>query len=267
MYTRRTDFAGAANAIFTGNVLHAPALAGLELVRNAPTPVTVRSATAVAVLHPAGASSTLDDSFTPLAAYRSPEMIRSPAGCPSGVWVKSTIAGFAGAAGDFPPCCGGGGAGAALVLPAGAVDTPGTTGGTTGGCAAAAAASLRFGSACCLALLIRAPASVAAARTPTAAAMPTTRSGPPGIRGFCTNVTVRSAARSGGAVARNVNERRISCPDHGARARTVSVAGAEEVGAICTLRGRNEKPTLRSWSLPASVTAMTVLPSLAIRIV
>src|SRR5437588_70037 len=46
-YTRRIDFAGAANAIFTGNVLHAPALAGLELARNAPTPVTVRSATAV----------------------------------------------------------------------------------------------------------------------------------------------------------------------------------------------------------------------------
>jgi len=106
---------------------------------------------------------------------------------------------------------------------------------------------------------------VAAASTPTAAAIPTTRSGPPGILGFCTNVTVRSAARSGAAVARTVNERRTSCPDHGARARTVSVAGADEFGAICTLRGRNEKPTLRSWSLPFSVTATTVLPSLATR--
>ena len=80
-------------------------------------------------------------------------------------------------------------------------------------------------------------------------------------------MTVRSAARSGGAVARSVSERRTSCPDQGARARTVSVAGADAFGAICTLRGRNEKPTLRSWSLPASVTAMTVLPSLATRMV
>src|SRR5207244_5301814 len=141
----------------------------------------------------------------------------------------------------LPPCCPAGG-GAALVLPAGAVDTPGATGGTTGGCPAVAAASLLFGSACCRALLINAPASVAAASTPTATAIPTTRNGPPGILGFCTNVTVRSAARSGAAVARTVNDRRTSCPDHGARPRTVSVAGADEFGAICTLRGRNEKP-------------------------
>src|SRR2546423_1204323 len=95
--------------------------------------------------------------------------------------------------------------------------------------------------------------------------MPTTRTGPPGILGFCTDVTARAPARPGPAVAGTVNARRTSCPDHGARARTVSVAGADEFGAICTLRGRNEKPTLRSWSLPPSVTATTVLPSLATR--
>ena len=45
----------------------------------------------------------------------------------------------------------------------------------------------------------------------------------------------------------------------------MTVAGAVEFGAICTLRGRNAKLTLRSWSVPVRLTATIVLPSLATR--
>src|SRR5437773_11230046 len=84
------------------------------------------------------------------------------------------------------------------------------------------------------ALFTSAAPIVAPARTSTAAAMPATFIGPPGTRGRCTNVRFRSAVRSGGALARTVIVRRTSCPVHGARALTVTVAGAEEFGALCT---------------------------------
>src|SRR6266511_589449 len=141
-------------------------------------------------------------------------MNRLPAGCPSGSTVKSATAVLPGvtgplAAGLPPPAAvvAAGGGVAGLVLPAGAVDTPGATGGsaTWAGWLAAGA-----GLAACRALLIRAPAIVAPASTATAAATPTTRMGPPGMRGFWTNVTVRLAARSGVALARIVRVRRAS---------------------------------------------------------
>src|SRR5262249_27341334 len=60
------------------------------------------------------------------------------------------------------------------------------------------------------ALRTSAPARVAPARIATAAAMPMKRTGPCGIRGFCTNVTYRSADRSVPAVALMVRVRRAS---------------------------------------------------------
>src|SRR5689334_1552680 len=119
----------------------------LELVRNAPTGSTVRSATPVAFWQAGGASSVTVLSFTPLGPYRSLGMNRSRAPWPSAGLTKSTSVGFFGPAAALgPPCLpplpafpplpplvpppagwdGGTASGAFIV----AVDTPGTGAGS-----------------------------------------------------------------------------------------------------------------------------------------
>src|SRR2546430_7296734 len=180
------------------------------LVRKIPYVFVARSATLVPVVHPVVACSRFSDSLTPWAAHRSPAIGRSCGGCPSGGWLGSRTVAVpsGGAPADFP----------ALGDPAGGAELGGADGGADGTICngGPAATPVAAGWLCpapglvSAALRINAPARVAVASTPTASAMPTKRSGPPGIRGRWVNVTSFSLDSSVPAAARTVSVRRSS---------------------------------------------------------